>query len=95
VLKALKRGVSAMASTYIGRYRMLPTDHKMLLIVVNQECGFGTAAELCNHLIGMQFDQTDDKFWDNVESHARGRIIDLAKSRGIKQLGAYSLMQLA
>lgn len=82
-------------SRYISRYRALPTNQKVLLAIANQQCGFGIAAELCNHLINLQHDCVDDGFWDNLEPHERGQLISLAKAQGHHKVGALDLMVCA
>ncbi len=82
-------------SLFATRYRTLPTEAKTLLSVTNKECGFGVAAELCQHLFKMHHDGIDDRFWDNVDDSDGAAILDIAKAQGMKKVGSFDLMQIA
>jgi uncharacterized protein YgfB (UPF0149 family) len=82
-----------MSSQFASRYRLLSTPTKTLLSVVNKECGFGVAAELCEHLTKILCDGVDDKFWDNLSHSDHRTIVQIARAQSLTTVGSMSLLQ--
>lgn len=89
----MQQETSRLTPPFGLRYRLLTTEAKTLLSLVNRECGLPVAAELLQHLFSCKYDSVDDGFWETVDPGIREQIVSIAKANRFTKIGSMDLLQ--